>query len=63
MIKFDYKKLTKEYADLKMMREQASGKDVPFEKSQEIRKEQQKKYDHYKFMMNLAKVCDKNGIN
>lgn len=42
MINFDNRKLRRDYNELKLMQYYASGKDVPIEKSFEIRKEQQK---------------------
>lgn len=63
MIKFDNRKLRKEYYELKQMQEYASDKDVPIEKAFEIRKEQQKKYELYIFKKKLQEVVEKRKKN
>ena len=63
MIKFDNRKMRKEYWELKLMQEYASDKDVPIEKAFEIRKEQQKKYELYIFKKKLQEVVEKRKKN
>lgn len=61
MISFDNKKLKKEYYDLMTMRELSIDGSIPFDQQMEIRKEQLKKYHHYKFMMDLQHAIRNGG--
>ena len=63
MIRFDNKKLNKEWNELMTLREIACDEKVPIEKSIEIREEQAKKFKHYKFMKNLQNAIQKVGDN
>lgn len=59
MIKIDDRKLKKEFRDLMLMRKYAIDERVPYEKSVEIRKEQQKKYDKYVFKKKLKEIVER----
>lgn len=63
MIKFDNRKLRRDYNELKLMQEYASDEKVPIKKSFEIRKEQQKKYELYIFKKKLQEVVEKRKKN
>lgn len=63
MIKFDNRKLRKDYIELMLMREYASDEKVPIKRSFEIRKEQQKKYELYVFKKKLQEVVEKRKKN
>ena len=59
MIKIDDRKLKKEFRELMIMRKYDINKHIPYKKSVEIIKEQQKKYDKYLFKKKLKEIVER----